>query len=249
MRKTHRQHWIKLVRGNLEGYRDVLRWDLFEDWNRLTHPGLACERHLESALELLAGGTTGSLVETSLKRAVRFAERVVAEKKYQRGKARLTFPMSRGQTLRVLAFANWLLGKNLDLEFLRQAHRDMADWSHRVRAVGEWDEIGEGELLSAIAIALIAGELSIAAQYAGELPITRRRRQFQVITFICERVSEGNRVPSTFGPRFDSLFDQIRNPKKAELLPAFELAILRDMYVVPTRRPVNPRHCVKVMTS
>lgn len=231
---TFKPRRATMLARRLAGIREVLAdFDPFENWHRNRMPELEIAEDLRAALFLLYAKHSGPEIKAFLKRTIEPADRALSEKKCESKLCRGSFPLNRGQVLRLHAYARSLLrGARLDLKALAQASRDFEVWCRETDAE-DWDEISQPYLLAAIRMELICGDLDRADYLLRSRRCTSKQKKEQDMWQAVVKAQREGGPPladKTLMAKFDSIFDRNRNPYEPEEIAALELGLLRDRY-------------------
>jgi len=251
IKHTYREKWAKHVQGGLNDFKEILMWDLFENWERNRMPGSTAEDELREALPLLYAHHPGPEAKQYLDRCILIVERALAEKKCESKRCRDSFPLDRGELMRAYCYAKALVGKSLDLQALLQASADIEEWCAEIDR-SNWDEIAQQVYLSAVRLALIAEDLPRAKR----LMVTRRSFRYHQKEFLLWKTFipavKVAPIPLPAGKllnQFDAYFDRMRKPTLAEEVLALELGILREKYFVSTDGKIHWDRVIEMVSQ
>jgi len=225
--KSYKLHWKKLIEKELGNYNDVADSDPFDRWSKLiTHEG-QIESCFTDGLELLCGDAEMIVAKKHFSRCVTMADRAIAETVYQTNQAALFFPINRARILRAKCYANWFLKGQLQRDLLIQASKDINMWCSSLTDA-DWDTVNQERYLSGISM-LIIGDDEDGIERANPVrPCRERKAQRLAVMAVIEARKGSNSISVE---QFDPCFDRIRKPAQAELVTAFEMAILRIRYI------------------
>jgi hypothetical protein len=248
--KAHKAHWRKRISRDLDGFREVLTWDPFEDWKSLWIVEGPVTNALISAMELYCGDRAGKESRAFLRQAVAIGERVFADNKCRLPRSRGFFPGNRGRTLRAMAYAHWLLGRRLDPKVLIRAADDIKAWCDTITRPSEWDEFNQKDYVGAVAMKLLADDVP------GALTLLAASRRFSVakpratvLQEVATAASEGKPVTKTVAKRFEQAFNNVRRPHNVELIESFELAAVMQKYIRRPGQKVSPAECLELVSA
>jgi hypothetical protein len=230
---SYRAGWVKHFQEQREGYFEVAGWDLFEQWDLETKPDWNAERNLRSALELFYGRGDADLARRYLERCLAIAERTLAEDKLRSPRCRDAFPENRGILLRACAFARALLGNPLEEAALRESSAAFEEACANFPK-HKWDDFQENTYLSAIRLALVAGDAETVQRL-----LTRRRvfrwfpEQDDLFRGLLHLLQTSAPPDESFQDRFKVYFDRVRDPKYKPQVQMnsgiFDVYVRRDM--------------------
>lgn len=232
-----------------------------QSWERPSNlPAIRVTEQLSCALECFYAGDRRR-GEIFLRRAIRNADRLIAEKRYlDTDAAEAGHPMELGQILRGRSYAQWLLGENLCRKELRQAAEHIAIWclTKAEDCAGFDFPTTMDRYMQAVRAAMIACDLD----YTGELLKAKRKLRWHYAeehAFWTRLVQMYPEVSDAFDIEFEALFDRVRDPDFRDVegsypncdMLALETGIIREMYIVrdSPHDPVDPQAVIEAVSS
>lgn len=254
--KLHKYYWVKRHEENSEFRTRDVRTDPFANWDRNTMPESQVEWDLERALDVYYANADESLARQYLNRCLRVAKRILDENKLvelDKGGEGL-FPVKRGRTYRAQAYAQALLGRDVDRELLIRASKDYEDYCNGV-GKSPWDSQAQCYYLNAVTLSLLADDRARAR----ELLATKRSfkwhaEQFALYQELAQTTAEPPIPDPALLERFNRFFNEVRDPKydpKVFIEPGtlrFELGALRDKYFISSNGEIDWQRVIEAVS-
>ncbi len=215
----------------------------FKNWERNSKPEWIAERYFVNALEVLYASVERELPRIFLSATVELLDRAFDEDRFHAQYAEYGLPKNIGEALRVRTYTKALMGEPLAVDDLKQGSEHYIEWCSGWKGA-DWDSQAQSDYLTAVRIALIAGDLN----YAKELLATKRKfkwhaEEHQLLLEIAHEAEEGIPINNLdLRDRVDRFFDLIRDPdfKPDVFFPTdmgrFEWGVLVYKYFVGRNR-------------
>jgi len=230
---SYRAVWKNDFQRRREGLIKISTWDPYGNWELNTMPDSSTEHFLLYGLDILYGHGDACLARLFLEYCLAIAERTLAEDKLQSPRCRDTFPENRGILLSARTYAQAVLGSPLDAVALRQAAADFEQACADFRK-HKWDDFQENTYLSAVRVALVAGDAETVQRL-----LTRRRvfrwfpEQDELFRGLLPLLQTSTAPDADFQARFKAYFDCVRDPNYKP-----QMQVRTGIYDVYVRRGV-----------
>lgn len=244
-------------------YEKLAKVDTFESsWEHPSDlPTAATSLNLGNALCCAYAGNEPR-AEVFLKRAVYYADRLVAEKRYLDTEiAEAGHPRNLGVIIRCGAYARWLLGEPLDRKVLRQVAEHLITWC--LTKAEDRKRINSSFTMNYYMQGIRAAMIACDLDYAADLLRSKHKmrwhhgREAELWKRLIEQYPD---VTDAFDAEFEAFFDQVRDPdfSKTEAVYqvavntpclALETGILREMYIIRASPldPVDPQAVLRAV--
>jgi len=204
--------WAAALARDRSAYLILLEKDPFEKWDLNRMPEGTAERLLVMGTEILFGDRADVLGSAFIERALRVAERALAEQKYESALCKNGFPLNRGHLERVRTLATGTLGGSLDVEALRRASDDCAAWCEGYER-REWDSQAEAYYLGAVRMALLGMDTARTEKLlASRRRFKWHRIEYELLKDIATRLVTDRPLDAGLAERFKGFFDRVRDP-------------------------------------
>lgn len=230
--------WFERYERDRDGFAEILTWDPFKDWQVDRMPEMGVGEELRAGLYIAyARGTDYEQAVAFFRRACQVAQRAIDEDKLTSPHSNSSFPLNRGVLYRAYSYARAILGEQLDVRALAQSSRDFEEWCKGYKK-SEWDSQAQANYLSAVRLAIVAGEIDRAQELLKtRKSFTWHKTEHEVWKRLVELRGDV-RTDAEFGGRFGEYFDKLRDPRFApdvymetDIL-RLELAAIRDKYLI-----------------
>lgn len=244
---SFKDHWTRLITRELAGYEDLSRDDPFDNWDRLTNPEVRIELPLGEALELSCGDANRELVDVFLDKVLALAERMLAERIYERRACKALFPLNRARIRRAFIYANWLRHRRLALASVRETVADLLAWSQEQHRI-DWNESNQVSFLSAVSLSLLADSTVTEAVLSQSYTCPNRAKQTDALRRAALRRSGDDMAGLLPLDEYDACFDDVRRPTRPQLISSFEMAYVRLVAYSQPVTPIDPWGAVRLMS-
>jgi hypothetical protein len=240
--------WRDRFASQADGYVRMASADPFARWEKNLAPELGAKEELIWALYVAFADPDHELVRRFLTRGVEIADRALAEGKFQTELCRAAFPANLAVALRSKAQCLSILTGVTDESLFREASGHFLQYCREEKE--DWDEIVENYYLSGIRSALLAGDPELAqnAYQSGRAP--KYKEELALLQALIVAARNGERLPREAQAGLEKLFDRTRHPRYDQKPPLsvivgpFEIACVRDKYVVSEDRKVDWRRVI-----
>jgi len=254
---ARRAFWRERLASQGDGYARMVSRDPYQSWEMNCAPDLEAKEQLIWALYIAFADPGHELVRRFLTRGVEIADRALAERKFENEFCRGAFPGNLAVALRTKAQCLSILTGVTRESLFREASKHFLQFCHQEEVEVEveeeeegWDLIAQNYYLSGIRSALLAGdhELARAVHLAGQA--TDHKEELRILEALIAAASSGARPSARTQRDLNKLFVRTRNPLYNEKPPLsvivgpFEIACVRDKYVVSEDRKVNWRRVI-----
>jgi hypothetical protein len=217
--------------------------DAYASWERNTQPEGSAEDCWRLGLRVLYGNGDPSLARELIEQSLPIIDRIHREDRLASEGCRLHWPRNKASLLRTEVFVQGLLGGEPDLSALVTAS-DILAQDPGAASQSKWDSHDEYQWLSAIRLALIAGDLARSAALLSRTESFETAVHAEQATMLEVLVvsASGDLPISDLGvrERFTCVFDVYRPPYpsiQSEVyydadITRFELALIGDRYIV-----------------
>lgn len=239
-----KRHWTRLYKKSLAELNELIDSDYpSQNWDANVSPDGTASFEFKTAVRILAGSEDWDLARRYLTRSVALVDRVFKEDKLMQPGCKLRYPENSAICRKTKAYAEALLGGELDRDALIVASREYQAYFEERDDPKDRNEQRHYSWVASIQLALIGGDLERSGQLLKRSPSHSRlnKRHLGALKDLAALASAAVRGPEAQGlvERFDAFFDLARDPRrsmeKGEFLPVttgpFELALLRERYV------------------
>lgn len=224
---------------NLQGYRNVLARDPFEEWSTLRSPEELTRRQLLYGVELLCGDGPRELAEGFFRKGVLIATRLISEKAWRRNKwCALRYPANLGLIRQTLAYCQLFLGQPLDPTTAKQAAGEVTQYHAADEDEEGWADSDQQEFISGVVLLLVAKQFDVAVRLirlGWKCP--SHAAVWKQVRDIGEALAVGTQAPRSTRTAFAKQLELIRKPLRVATIPAFELHLLEQLVQSPTATP------------
>ena len=242
---ARRAFWRARLASQGDGYARMVLRDPYQSWEKNCAPELEAKGQLIWALYIAFADPDHELVRRFLTRGVEIADRALAERKFENEFCRGAFPGNVAVALRTKAQCLSILTGVTQESLFREASKHFLQFCHQEEGEEGWHPIAQNYYLSGIRSALLAGdhELAQAVQRAGQA--ADHREESRILEVLIAAARSGAGLSTRTQHDLNKLFVRTRNPLYNQKPPLtvivgpFEIACVRDKYVVSDDRKVN----------
>ncbi len=235
---SHKAHWRDLIARNLQGYRNVVANDPFQDWSTLRSPEELTRRQLLYGIELLCGDAPRELAEGYFQKGAVIATRLLSEKAWRRRKwCAFRYPANLGLIRQSLTYCSSFLGQPLNLVAAVLSTSEITRYFTDQDAEG-WAEDDQQSFIGGVVHLLVAKQFDEAVRLICQgWKCPSHAAVWKCVRDIGEALATGVPVPRQTRIAFAKQLESIRKPLRAAIIPAFELHLLEQLVQSPTATP------------
>lgn len=249
---SFQEEWREQFRKERQAYLRIGEADPLEGWDRNAMPEATADRLFTYGCEVLFAAEDESLAGRFLEAALVIRDRAMAEEKLESPQCKDRFPWNQAKLLEVGELSSAILGGTLRPATLKEAAGGFERWCTGFGSA-EWDSQAQSHWLTAIRLALLAGE----PDYAGHL--LRSGRSFRAHPeereILSGLVKDGGAIDELAKMRIRRYLNYVRNPhcRPSVFLPRnvvrIEMAALLLKYTDAPGKALDWKNVIRVVSA
>jgi len=254
MRRSVYEAWKNKLLPEKDGYREVLSWDPFRDWEINRMPESRSDSYLIFAHEC-SYASLEQPADEFLRQALTICGRIEEENKLATPRFENRYPFNKGVLLRAKAYCSGILPAACEIvKELLEASSCFETWCVEVLK-GLWDDQVQSYYLGAVRMALIAGDVKRAQELLKKKKrFSGHSEQHHLLQELAER-DQSFKEDKVLFEEFESFFDTVRDPHykpqvfSETAILRLEIGLLWDKYVTSDDGQIDWRRAIRTIAS